>query len=388
MVAVPLMAARTDGLRSDVRRGACPRSSIADDSLNTAFEWASAEHFGARHALSLSSGSHAILTALLAADIGEGTEVIIGPIGWGQALAAVSLAGGTPVMVDCDAFGGICPEAAAAAVSPDTRAILTVCPNSISDDLFALQRVAREAGILLVNDSSAASAAISAQPADVHCLSLGASKLLSAGEGGLILTEDGNLYERALLLSQHPLRAHRKIVDAAHFSAASEFFLSSRMSPLHARLAMQSLECFAKNLRHRRRVQSVVARKVARILRATDGPGRFAVPRARFGDGARLVFRPAESTDATTAQTLREECLAHPDLGCLLRDREVLLADKLAHATAGWRSPLVDHALRKLHIRGPLPVAIDYCLHALVFDCPQQVPVKCNGAGPGHSQPC
>jgi len=93
-----------------------------------------------------------------------------------------------------------------------------------------------------------------AQWGDAACFSLGRGKLVSGGEGGLLATDDANLYERALSLTQHPTRIKRELGPESEGFDAEDLGYNYRMHPLAAVLALADVANLDQRLSHRRNV--------------------------------------------------------------------------------------------------------------------------------------
>ena len=156
-----------------------------------------AEFVEAEHVLALASGTAALHLALVALGVGPGDEVITTPITWPATANVVVHTGATPIFVDVrDDDLNIEPAAVADALTERTKAILPVDLGGQPCDLDPLLAL----GVRIVED--AAHAAESryrgrkiGSIADVTCFSLYATKNISAGEGGLIATNDGAVAE-------------------------------------------------------------------------------------------------------------------------------------------------------------------------------------------------
>ena len=154
-----------------------------------------AEYVGARHAVALSSGTAAMHLSLAAAGVGPGDEVITTPITWPATANVIVHVGARPVFADVrDSDLNIDPEAAAAAVTPRTKAILPVDlagqPCHL-DPLLAL-------GLPVIEDAAHATESVYrgrkvGAIALATCFSLYATKNVAAGEGGLVTTNDDEL---------------------------------------------------------------------------------------------------------------------------------------------------------------------------------------------------
>lgn len=162
------------------------------------------------HAVGVSSGSDALLAALMALGVGPGDEVVTSALSFIATPEAVVRLGARPVFADVGADFNIAPAAALDRVGPRTRAILAV-------DLFG-----RRAPITMLGAAGVAVVEDAAQAIGVPALSHGAaaatlsffpSKNLGAlGDGGMVLTHDAVLAERVRLLRVHG--AHPKYVHA------------------------------------------------------------------------------------------------------------------------------------------------------------------------------
>ena len=173
------------------------------------FERGFAHHLGVRHAIATSSCTGALHLGLAALGIGPGDEVIIADTNWIASAAPIVHLGATPVFVDIlpDSWC-IDPAAAAAAITPRTKAILAVHLYGNVCDMDALQALGARHGIPVVED---AAEAIGSQHCGRRAGSIGrfgtfsfhGTKTLTTGEGGMFVTDDDALFERVLTLSNH-----------------------------------------------------------------------------------------------------------------------------------------------------------------------------------------
>ena len=172
-------------------------------------------------AVGLSSGTDAILVALMALGIGPGDEVVVPTYSFFATASSVSRLGATPVFVDVDPVTlNIDPAAAAAAVTPRTRAIIAVHLYGLAADMTPLLDVARSAGIPLIEDAAQAIGAeyhgtrVGGMGA-LGCFSFFPSKNLGAfGDAGLVATNDAALAREIRLLRNHgaePKYVHTRV---------------------------------------------------------------------------------------------------------------------------------------------------------------------------------
>jgi dTDP-4-amino-4,6-dideoxygalactose transaminase len=169
-----------------------------------AFQEEFASWVGAKHALLTHSGTSALLVALAAAGVRPGDEVIVPAYSFVATPLSVVQAGAIPVFADVDlATGCLDPAATAAAVTSRTRAIMPVHMHGCAADMRALQDVARKHDLIVVEDAAQAHGA-KADGQYVGALgatggfSLQSSKNLSAGEGGIFVTNDAGMAAEAL----------------------------------------------------------------------------------------------------------------------------------------------------------------------------------------------
>ena len=161
------------------------------------FEAAFAEYTGARFAIALNSCTAALHLSLLAAGIGEGDEVITTPLTFCATANAIIHSGATPVFADIDPLtGNLDPMAAAAAITPRTRAILPVHYTGRPAYMRAFRSLARRHSLALIEDAAHCVEGVSGGVkigalGDFTCFSFYATKNLTTGEGGMVTTNDG-----------------------------------------------------------------------------------------------------------------------------------------------------------------------------------------------------
>jgi dTDP-4-amino-4,6-dideoxygalactose transaminase len=174
------------------------------------FELEIARYVGVEHAIGVSSGTDALLLALMALGIGPGDEVIMPPLTFFATAGAVARVGATPVFVDVDP-GTLNIDVARieGKVGPHTKAIIPVHLYGQTADLEALQALCARRGIALIEDAAQSLGARSTTHAAgsvgaFGCFSFFPSKNLGAlGDAGLLVTRDAALAKRARLLRQH-----------------------------------------------------------------------------------------------------------------------------------------------------------------------------------------
>lgn len=163
-----------------------------------------AEYAGAKHALLTHCGTSALQLMVAAAGIGAGDEVIVPAYTFVATALACLQEGAVPIFADVDEKTGLIdPASVEAAISPRTRAIMPVHVHGCPADLDRLGALAEKHHLLLLEDAAQAHGA-TFQGKPVGALfaaggfSLQSSKNLSAGEGGIFVTNDDEIAEQAL----------------------------------------------------------------------------------------------------------------------------------------------------------------------------------------------
>jgi dTDP-4-amino-4,6-dideoxygalactose transaminase len=176
----------------------------------TAFEEEMTRTLGVRHAVSVSSGTDALLLALMALDIRAGDEVVTSTYSFFATAGAIARLGAKPVLVDIDETTfNLDPERVAAALTPRTKAIIPVHLFGLSADMDPILDVAARAYIPVVEDAAQAIGAsyksrLLGGLGAAGCFSFFPSKNLGAfGDAGLFVTNDDALAKQARLLRTH-----------------------------------------------------------------------------------------------------------------------------------------------------------------------------------------
>ena len=218
----------------------------------TAFEQQAAEYIGSSYALGVANGTDALVLSLRALGIGSGDEVITSPFTFFATAESISLVGAIPVFADVDAASfNLDPLSVATKITEKTRAILPVHIFGHPADMDALQQLADQHDLIVIED---AAQAFGAKSGDAVVGSLGATgcfsfypaKVLGCyGDGGLISTSDESVYEH---LQQ--LRNHGAVAPFTH----TEIGYNSRLDAIQASLLSIKLKKFEADMALRQQV--------------------------------------------------------------------------------------------------------------------------------------
>ena len=235
------------------------------------FEQNAAAFVGAKYALGVGNATDGLLLAMRAAGIGPGDEVVFSSHTMVATAAPIHFLGATPVPVECGADHLIDPQAVAAAVTSRTKAIVPIQLNGRTCDMDALQAIADQHGLLIVEDAAQAFGA------QYHDQSAGTFGLASAvsfypaktlgclGDGGLVLTNDDETYRLMKLYRDHGRDESGDVVA---------WCLNSRLDNLQAAILNYKLQSYDEAIARRRQIARLYQRHLSSVaeLRLPVGP--------------------------------------------------------------------------------------------------------------------
>ena len=230
-----------------------------------AFEQAFAAYHGARHGIAVTNGTAALEVTLAALGVGHGDEVIVPNFTFIATASAVLFVNALPVLVDVDRESYcLDPELAEAAITPRTKAIIAVHMGGHPADLDRLQEVAKRHGIALIEDAAHAPGSEwrghkIGTFGKAATFSFQASKLMTAGEGGAILSNDDDFERQAR--SVHDCGRLPGEWFYSHFNYGSNYRLSEWQGAV---LGVQ-LSRLEKQTRHRHLNGRLLDRLLAQI---------------------------------------------------------------------------------------------------------------------------
>ncbi|HEX3855091.1 MAG TPA: DegT/DnrJ/EryC1/StrS family aminotransferase [Polyangiaceae bacterium] len=207
------------------------------------FEREFAKYLGVPYAVTTTSGTTALHLALVAAGIGPGDEVIIPAFTMIASAFAVCYTGAKPVFVDSDVTNwNIDPSLVAAKVTKKTKAIMPVHVYGHACDMDELQKIADAHGLLVIEDAAEAIGSFykgrkCGAIGDINCFSLFANKLITTGEGGMVVARDDRFIER--------LRYYKNLcfpLDGSRRYVHDEIGFNYRMPNVLAAIGLAQLE--------------------------------------------------------------------------------------------------------------------------------------------------
>lgn len=264
-----------------------------------AFESEYAAYIGVEHCVGVANGTDAVELALRGVGVGPGDEVIVPANTFIATAEAVSRIGAVPVLVDVDPdYLLIDPEAAAAAVSDRTRAIVPVHLYGQTAPVEALRAVAEKDDLALIEDAAQSQGAASAEGragalGRVAATSFYPGKNLgAAGDAGAVLTNDGEIARLARTIAAHG-SAVKYVHDVVGFN--------SRLDAVQATVLRAKL----RRLEDWNEARRAAAQRYAELLADVDG---ITVPSSRPGntDVWHLYVVQVDDRDRVLAELLAE----------------------------------------------------------------------------------
>ena len=167
------------------------------------FEEEFAFKIGVKHALAVNSCTSALISSLVALGVGPGDEVIVPGYTFFASCAAIVAAKAIPVIAEVDDSLTLDPVDVRKKISPRTKAIIAVHMRGAPCDMKRIIEIAKEYKILILEDVAQASGGSYkgkrlGSLSDIAAFSFQYHKIITAGEGGLVATDDMLLYERAM----------------------------------------------------------------------------------------------------------------------------------------------------------------------------------------------
>jgi 8-amino-3,8-dideoxy-alpha-D-manno-octulosonate transaminase len=171
------------------------------------YEALAREKLGVKYALSVSSGTAALHAAFVAAGVGPGTEVIVPAVGFMATAAAVLLSGGVPIFSDVDTSLQMDPTKIESRITPRTVALAPTHHWGGVAAMGPIMEIARKRKLKVIEDCAQSPGGKFGGKSvgswgDLGCFSISAYKIIGGGEGGMVVTNDERLYERACQLAE------------------------------------------------------------------------------------------------------------------------------------------------------------------------------------------
>jgi 8-amino-3,8-dideoxy-alpha-D-manno-octulosonate transaminase len=318
------------------------------------FEREFAGHMGSKHALCVNAGSSALICALIGAGVGEGDEVIVPAYTWNATPNAVLATRALPVLAEVDESLTLDPADVERRITPRTRAILPVHMRGAPAAMDELVAIAKKHDLVLIEDvCQAAGATYRGRRlgtfGDAGAFSLQFNKIITTGEGGVLITDRDDLLDVALDVHDCA-NSVRRGVGLPKFAGYN--FRACELTGAMARVQLGRLDGLLERMRanHARLSAQVGGLPGLELRRGNDDGGDAGIALIAFAEDA---ARAADSVDALNAEgvlAMQIYSPAVPDLHVYPFWAPVLAALETAGADAPDCPRTLDLLERSIHV--------------------------------------
>ena len=336
------------------------------------------QYYGVKHALAVSSCTGALMVSMRALGIGPGCEVILPAFLWVATVSAVVHAGAIPVLCEVDDSLNMDPADLARKITPRTRLIVVVHMAGAPCDMKSIQAVAAARGVDVLEDCAQCNGGSlggrkvgSFGRAGVFSFQI--NKNVTAGEGGLIVTDDTDLYMRAL--AAHDLGIPWKDGAPDAEAGVNLWGQGRRMSELCGAVANVQLGKLPTVVQHMRRAN----RRIGRALEGMPGVGfrRLNDPDGDTGPFLAIIL-DNEDRAVRAAERIRAGGLANTwrvaDYGLHVYSNIDSLVRKVPLSAAGepWSLPQNAESIHD-YAKGACPASDDLFARSVLITIPSRL---------------
>jgi perosamine synthetase len=232
------------------------------------------EYFGKKHSLLFNSGTSALFSMYMSANLQPGDEVICPAYTFFATVSPIFFTGAIPVLADCNKEGNIDPEEIKKRITDKTKAVVITHMWGLPCDMDEITKICKENDLLLFEDISHAFGATYKGKrvgtfGDVAACSLQGQKVLTGGEGGFIVTNNSNIFNKSLLLGHYNKRCKNEIPreDDLYEYSVTGMGLKLRIHPIAAAIASQQFKHIEEILEKR----NENANQIIKELKDVDG---------------------------------------------------------------------------------------------------------------------
>ena len=237
---------------------------ISEGSKTAEFEEMFADYLNVPYAVATTSGSVALLIACMVAKIDEGDEVILPDRTWVATANAPYFLKSKPVLVDCSPeLPTIDCSLIQSMISDCSKAIVPVHINGRDANIDQINRIAKQNKLTVIEDAAQALGSKNefgylGTQAEIGCFSLGITKLVPAGQGGVIVTKEKTLYDQIKLIKNHG------VVDN-YTETWNEFGFNFKFTDLQATLAIAQLKKIDQKIEQLKKIYEIYKNGISNL---------------------------------------------------------------------------------------------------------------------------
>src|SRR2546426_11590917 len=282
------------------------------------FERELAKHMGSKHALCVNAGSSALICALIGAGVGEGDEVIVPAYTWNATPNAVLATRALPVLAEVDESLTLDPADVERRITSRTRAILPVHMRGAPAAMDELVALSKKHDLVLIEDvCQAAGATFRGRRlgtlGDAGAFSLQFNKIITTGEGGVLITDREDLLDLAVDVHDCA-NSVRRGVGLPKFAGYN--FRASELTGAMARVQLTRLDGLLERMRanHARLASQVGGLPGLELRRGSDDDGDAGIALIAFANDAARAAEAVAALNAEGVLAMQIYSPATPDL--------------------------------------------------------------------------
>ncbi len=324
-----------------IKSGQFMRYRGGEGGFTETFEQDLCRKFKIKHALTVNSGTSALISSLVAMGIGPSDEVIVPAYTWVASAMAVCAVGAVPILVDIDETLTIAPKDIERKITPYTKAVIPVHMLNVPCDMDCIMEVAEKHNLLVLEDACQAvgityKGKTLGTIGDMGAFSFNKYKNITCGEGGAVLTNNDKFYERALMYHDTGCytREHAKDMHEPFFPG-----VNYRVSEIQGAILgeqFKRLPGIIKNLQERRKIIAEVfaACDKFRIIKNNDESSAASIQIVYGEPVAYSLFEEGGRHIYTNWEPLMNQSSFHKDMNPFKwAKREIIYTDDMCKKT-------------------------------------------------------
>ena len=342
--------------------------------------------YGVQYTLGVSSGTEALYISMAALGIGPGDEVLVPGYLWSSCLNAIVRLGAIPRLVDINDTFTMSPEDLERKITPRSKLVVLIHMSGAPGDVDAVMQIARTHGLLVLEDCAQCNGAtFKGKPVgtfgEIGILSFQINKSVTAGEGGMIVTNDEHLYKRCFGI--HDLGYARNDIGVLMDTSCEERYhlwgVGARMSELTGALALAQTEKLpdintamkSSKWRIRRELEALPDISWRRIPDPEGDTGAFMITTYKDPQTCRS-FIEALRAEGMVGKGYAKPCITMEEWGLHWYFNNKSLVNKRSLHEGGWPWTMPENRFASAYSydRGTLPVCDDLAARSALFKVP------------------